>query len=244
MKDKKKKKGKIEKRGTRKERPWPSQYGGAITFCARESSNSLFCFRSLRCYIIHQLHIHLSGCKWPWKMTLPPPSSSPFFYFMFLNGRSRKLLEKGGGRWEKNKKKKRKMEKANALRSWHRMEEEEKLKVGRSPFAQRIHTAGRQAGTHLFGWRTSLLFIFWSCALRVYVTCSVVVPKMGKKDTATVFDTRPKRKIGKKKKKLSRLEFRCVLWVRSSLHFRIWMTGSREESAQGENCARTQFEIR
>ena len=92
------------------------------------------------------------------------------------------------------------MEKANALRSWHRMEEEEKLKVGRSPFAQHTHTAGRQAGTHLFGWRTSLLFIFWSCALRVYVTCSVVVPKMGKKDTATVFDTRPKRKIGEKKK--------------------------------------------
>jgi hypothetical protein len=34
------------------------------------------------------------------------------------------------------------MEKANE-------EEEEKPKVGRSPFAQRIHT--RQAGTHLFG---------------------------------------------------------------------------------------------
>ena len=72
-----------------------------------------------------------------------------------------------------------------------------RLVVHLSPSA---YTHTRQAGTHLFGWRTSLLFIFWSCALRVYVTCSVVVPKMGKKDTATVFDTRPKRKIGEKKK--------------------------------------------
>ena len=94
------------------------------------------------------------------------------------------------------------MEKANALRSWHRMEEEEKLKVGRSPFAQRIHTHGRQAGRHTPFWLTNFLVIYF------LVLCASVSMWRARssslkweKKTRPLFLTRgQKEKSGKKKK--------------------------------------------